>query len=367
METPDGDVFEVDTTDGRYRCQVLIVAVGVAEPFTPPGLGMEFTHHYAEVRPVETYADHRILLIGKQNSGFELATGLLPWARQIVLTSPSRARLSVETKTLVGVRARYVQPYEDSRAGRRGQRPGRGGRPDRAGRRRPPDRLPAAHRRRAGPDDRGRRRHLRDRLRLPAAGPARPRCRDVRGEPPARPDAVVGERPGARDLLRGDDRAGLEGPPEARRAGQLRGRPRGPLQRPRAGRRTSPRRTSGSGPKRPHLAPDDVTGFIATELAEAPELFHQRGYLARVLTADPAGGMRDEGVQPLAHVLDAGGPDAIAATLEGDGSGAIYPVVYTRIGGKVVEQAIEPDPLMRVDTVDSRRLIAELVGRVMTR
>ena len=113
VETADGDAFEVDTTDGRYRCRVLIVAVGVAEPYTPPGLGMEFTHHYAEVRPVEAYADHRILLIGKQNSGFELATGLLPWARQIVLTSPSRARLSVETKTLVGVRARYVQPYED--------------------------------------------------------------------------------------------------------------------------------------------------------------------------------------------------------------------------------------------------------------
>ena len=90
----------------------------------------------------------------------------------------------------------------------------------------------------------------------------------------------------------------------------------------------------GIRPEQPHLAPDDVTGFIATELAEAPELFHQRGYLARVLTADPAGGMRDEGVQPLAYVLDAGGPDALAATLEGDGSGAIYPVVYTRIGGQ---------------------------------
>ena len=67
--TADGDAFEVDTTDGRYRCRVLIVAVGVAEPYTPPGLGMEFTHHYAEVRPVEAYADRRILLIGKQNSG----------------------------------------------------------------------------------------------------------------------------------------------------------------------------------------------------------------------------------------------------------------------------------------------------------
>ena len=42
-------------------------------------------------------------IAGKQNSGFELATGLLPWARQIVLASPSTARLSVDTRSLVGV------------------------------------------------------------------------------------------------------------------------------------------------------------------------------------------------------------------------------------------------------------------------
>ena len=113
VETPDGDRFEVETTDGIYRCRVLVVAVGVAEPFTPPGIGMEYTYHYADVRPAETYADRRVLIMGKQNSGFELATGLLPWARQLILMSPSKARLSVETRTLVGVRARYVQPYED--------------------------------------------------------------------------------------------------------------------------------------------------------------------------------------------------------------------------------------------------------------
>jgi hypothetical protein len=119
----------------------------------------------------------------------------------------------------------------------------------------------------------------------------------------------------------------------------------------------------GYRPERPHLAPDAVAGFIAGELAEAPELFHQRGYLARVLTADPDGGMRDDGVQPLAHVLDETGPNVVAATLEGDGSGAIYPVVYSRIGGRVVEHAIEPDPLMRFDTIDARRMIADIVGR----
>ena len=123
----------------------------------------------------------------------------------------------------------------------------------------------------------------------------------------------------------------------------------------------------GIEPERPHLAPDAIAGFVAAELAEAPELFHQRGYLARVLTADPAGGVRDDGVLPLAHVLDAEGPDALATTLEGDGTGAIYPVVYTRIGGKIVEQAIEPDPLMRFDTLDARKIIEELARRVTER
>jgi hypothetical protein len=111
---PDGDRFELETSDGIYRARVVVVAVGVAEPYTPPGVGMDHTIHYAQVQPAESYADRRVFIIGKQNSGFELATGLLPWARQLVLSSPSTVKLSVETRTLVGVRARYVQPYEDN-------------------------------------------------------------------------------------------------------------------------------------------------------------------------------------------------------------------------------------------------------------
>jgi thioredoxin reductase len=112
-ESSDGRRFIVETTDGTYRAEALIVAVGVAEPYTPPGAGMEHARHYADVRPPESYAGKRVFIIGKQNSGFELANGLLPWARQLVLASPSTARLSVDTRSLVGVRARYVQPYED--------------------------------------------------------------------------------------------------------------------------------------------------------------------------------------------------------------------------------------------------------------
>jgi thioredoxin reductase len=359
---PDGDRFEIETTDGVYRCGVFVVAVGVAEPFTPPGSGMEHAHHYADVRGAETYADRRVLIIGKQNSGFELATGLLPWARQLILVSPSRTRLSVETRTLVGVRARYVQPYEDHVLG--------GGvsildasidRIEAAS----DGRLTVHLRRSEGGADLAV--EVDDAIsatgfvaplvdladlgvqtfgasRLPVQTPWWESA-DVPGiffagtigqgakglqkhGVPANSGAVHGARYNARVL-----------------AGHIAER-------------------LGHEQERPHLSPDAAATFVATEIAEASELFHQRGYLARVLTADAAGGLRDDGVQPLAHILDAGGPDALAATLEADGSGAIYPVVYTRIGGRITEQAIEPDPLMRFDTIDAHRMIADLVGRV---
>src|SRR5438128_6171246 len=110
----DCDDVVLTTSDGEYRAPRVVFAVGVAEPWKPPIPGLEHAAQYGELRPVETYADRRIFIIGKQNSGFEIASGLLPWARQIILASPSPAKLSVNTHSLVGVRARYVQPYEDS-------------------------------------------------------------------------------------------------------------------------------------------------------------------------------------------------------------------------------------------------------------
>ncbi|MGZ6338944.1 MAG: NAD(P)-binding domain-containing protein, partial [Candidatus Limnocylindrales bacterium] len=103
----------LETADGEYRCLTAIFAVGVAEPYLPPTPGIEQVPHYVDTRAAETYRDRRVFIIGKQNSGFELASGLLASARSIVLASPSPARLSVVTRSLVGIRARYVQPYED--------------------------------------------------------------------------------------------------------------------------------------------------------------------------------------------------------------------------------------------------------------
>jgi thioredoxin reductase len=359
----DGDEFVVETTDGEYRCRAMIVAVGVAEPHTPPGPGMELTHHYASCRPVETYAGRRVFILGKQNSGFELATGLLPWARQIVLASPSQARLSVDTRSLVGVRARYVQPYEDHVVGggvsvldAAIDRIERG-----AG-----ETLVVHLRRTDGGSDlvlevddaiaaTGFVTPLVD---LPALGvttygasllPAQTPWWESVSVPGVFFAGTIGQ--GSRGLRK-------HGIPSNS------GAVNGARYNARVLATYLARTRFGIEPERALIAPDAVPTFLATELAESPELFHQRGYLARVLTADGSGGLRDDGVQPLAHLLDSDGPDSLIANLEADGTGAIFPVIYSRVAGRVVERAIDPDPLLRYDTNDTRLAIADLASRI---
>jgi hypothetical protein len=65
----DGE-FILTTTDGEYKSPVVVFAVGIANPWRPPIPGLEGVPHYGELRPVETYADRRVFIIGKQNSGF---------------------------------------------------------------------------------------------------------------------------------------------------------------------------------------------------------------------------------------------------------------------------------------------------------
>ena len=362
-DDPAGRRFVVETSDGAYTCTALVVAVGVAEPRTPPGLGMELTTHYADVRPAETYAGKRVFIIGKQNSGFELATGLLPWARQLVLASPSPSRLSVDTRSLVGIRARYVQPYEDHVLG--------GGVSvldaaiDRVERAADGSFVVRVRRTDGGADlaieaddviaATGFVTPLVD---LPALGvttfgasalPAQTPWWESVSVPGIFFAGTIGQ--GAKGLQKHGIPANSGAVHGARYNARVLA---GYLARTRF----------GIEPERPRIAAEAASSFLATELAEGPELFHQRGYLARVLTADPAGGLRDDGVQPLADVLDAGGPDALIATLEADGSGAIFPVIYSRVGGQVVERAIEPDPMLRFDTTDTRLAIDDLATRI---
>jgi thioredoxin reductase len=360
---PDTDRFEVETTDGRYTCRVLVLAVGVAEPYTPPGPGMEHTYHYADVRPPESYADRRVCIIGKQNSGFELANGLLPWARQLVLTSPSHAKLSVDTKSLVGVRARYVQPYEDNVLG--------GG----------VSILDAAMDRIERGTDGALDVHLR---RTDGGGDLLVTVDDVISATGF--VAPLADLPALGLTTFGASRLPVVTPwwesttlPDVFMAGTLsqaakglgrHGLPAnsGAVHGSRYNARVLARHLAetrfGVAVERPQLTAADVRDRIVAELAEGPDIFHQRGYLARLVTVDPAGGFRDDSIQPLAHILDAGGPDGLAATLEADGSGAIYPVLFTRKGGSIAEHRIEPGPLAQLDRGDARRVITDALARL---
>jgi thioredoxin reductase len=364
---PDGERFVVETTDGTYRAGTLVVAVGVARPRTPPGAGMEFSHHYADVRPAESYAGHRIFIAGKQNSGFELANGLLPWACQVVLASPSHAKLSVVTNSLVGVRARYVQPYEDAALG--------GGVSildaaiDRVERVEGGDGVLRVllHRTDGGGgnielevDDviaaTGFDCPLVD---LPSIGVATFGASGLPAQTPWWESTTV---PGI--FFAGTIGQGSKGL-------QRHGMPSnsGAVHGARYNARLLARRIAatrfGQPPARPTITPADVVTLASHELAETPELWHQKGYLARVIAVDPQAGIVDDGVQPLTHWLDSG-IDGLALTLEADGSGAIYPALFARKGGTLTERTLDPDPLLRYDTPEVRRAIADLAEPIMS-
>ena len=358
---PDGERFILETTDGEYRCRALIVAVGVAEPYTPPGVGREFAYHYADVRPADTYAGRRVFIIGKQNSGFELASGLLPWACQLVLASPSATKLSVDTRSLVGVRARYVQPFEDHVLG--------GGVAilDASIDRIEPT-ADGAFTVVASRSDGGSTLAIEvddvisatgfvcPLVDLPALGvttfgpsrlPAQTPWWESQSVPGISFAGTIGQ--GAKGL-------GKHGMPS--NSGAVHGARYNA--RVLAEHLASTR--FGVARPRPSLRADDLVSFIATELTEAPELWHQKGYLARVATVDPTLGLVDDGVQPLTHLLDDHTADGVAFTLEADGSGAIYPVLYVQVDGRRTEVTIDADPLLRYDTDVARAAIAAAVA-----
>jgi hypothetical protein len=107
----------------------------------------------------------------------------------------------------------------------------------------------------------------------------------------------------------------------------------------------------------------EVVPFLLHEFTDGPELWHQKSYLARVLIRDERRGIVDDGILPLQSFLDSGPPDAVAATLEENPAGDIYPVLYTRRGGTSAEHDLSPHPLHDFRTRDHERaVVAALEG-----
>ena len=357
---PDGDRFVLTTSDGEYRCRVAVFAVGVAEPYTPPTPGLDLVPHYADTRAAETYAGKRIFIVGKQNSGFELATGLLPWARSIVLASPSPAKMSVVTRSLVGIRARYLQPVEDNvLAGGVAILEASIERVERAG-----EGLQVTVRPSAGGDSvtfevdeaiaaTGFVTPLRD---LPALGVATYGSSRLPAQTPFWESATVPGIYFAGTISQGA--AGLKKHGMPANSGAVHGA------------RYNARLLAGHLAEKhfgvPHasrrLTEAEVLPFLLDEICLAPELWHQRAYLARVVSLDATRVVADEGFTPLASFLDSGGPDAIAATIEANAEGAVYPVLYLRRDGRVEERVLPGHPFNDFATPEHRRALVSVLA-----
>jgi len=338
----DDGRFVLTTADGEYTCVTAVFAVGMAEPWRPPTPGLELIPHYVDSGPAESYAGKRVFIVGKQNSAFEIATAFLPWARQLVLASPRPAALSVVEHSLAGVRARYVQPYEDAMLHNgvflldvKIERVERSGDGFRVRMSRTDDGRELTYEADAAIATTGFSVPLLD---LPALGVAT----FAQGKMPAL--TALWESVSVPGIFFAGTitqaAAGLKKHGIPANSGALHGY----RYNARVLARHLARSRFGMDLPRPSLSPADVVPFLLDQLTLAPELWNQRSYLVQVVSAADDG-WRDEGFWPLADFVDAPGPDAVAVTLEPNPDASIYPAAYVRIRGAMEEHLLDPDEL----------------------
>jgi len=355
----EGDTFVVGTSDGEYRCRALVIAVGMTEPWKPSNIpGIELVPHYVETRPLKEYAGKRILIVGKRNSGFEVADALLPWGRQIVLASPRPARISVLVHSTAAARARYLQPYEDHVLGggnivldasieRIDRLPGGGYRTQLKGTTRPGDLVLETDEVIAAT---GFGTPLGD---LPALGvktfyQGRLPAQTAFWESASLPGVYF-----AGSITQGSIGLKKYGIPSNSAAVHGFRYNAVVLARHIAETRF------GVSIDRPPVAPDDIVAYLLAEATRAPELWNQQSYLARVLSLS-GGGATDEGILPLANFVDSAGPDGVAVAVETDAEGDIHPAVYIRRGGHVEEHTLPSSPLLDFTSAEHTAMMTSL-------
>jgi thioredoxin reductase len=361
----NGDHFVLHTSDGPYRTRVPIFSVGIAKPSLPLDIpGIEHAAHYVDTRDAESYAGQRLFILGKANSGFEIASGLLQWASPIILASPRPAQLSVNLHSLGGVRARYVQPWEDAELG--------GG----------VFILDAAT----------------ERIEKHARGLAVHTRRTDNSEPfVAEVDEVIAATGFTTPLLDleslGVATFGRSGLPTMTHRYESATAPgvffagtitqgvsglkkygipanSGAVQGHRYNGRLTvdeiAMRYFGITKPRPEVDPGSVVNQLLTSASCAPELWHQKSYLAHALSRDSDGTIRDEGIVSLAEYVDAAGPDGAAITVETDDKGSIHPAVYVRRRGRVDADAVlDSSPLTEYRTAEHRSQLRSLIADVL--
>lgn len=356
--------FVLATSDGDYRCKVAIFAVGMAQPWKPAIEGLADVPHYVDIKPLPNYAGRRVLLIGKRNSGFELADGLLTHARQVILVSPRPAQISVLTHSTAAARARYLQPYEDHVLGggnlvldasiERVARIQPGYRVHTKGTTTPHDLVLDVDEVIAAT---GFAAPLGD---LPQLGVATFYQNRLPAQTPFWESATVPGIYFAGAITQGAiglKKYGIPSNSAAVHGFRYNARV---LARHIAGKHFGIEGTA------PTLKPGDVVDHLLRRATNAPDLWNQQSYLARVLEFSASEGIVDRGAMPLAHFADAGGADSAAITIETDTSGDIHPALYVRRDGEVAEHLLGSDPLRNFDTDGHRAqlhaVLSDLIG-----
>ncbi|HLE83086.1 MAG TPA: NAD(P)-binding domain-containing protein [Thermoanaerobaculia bacterium] len=96
----------VDSEGGTYRAPRLIVATGVSKPYIPPIPGIELAEGYADApADPEAYAGQHVLILGKGNSGFEMADQIIETAAVIHVASPESLKFAWRTHHVGHLRA----------------------------------------------------------------------------------------------------------------------------------------------------------------------------------------------------------------------------------------------------------------------
>jgi thioredoxin reductase len=352
----DGSLV-LETSDGEYRCRAAVLALGVTEPWVPPLPGVDAGRHYVDTGEPSDYDGKRVVIIGKRNSGFEVAHGLLPWARQVSLISPRPVQTAV--LALSALRVRYLQPYDEYVRGGSGtyvvdavidriERSDRGFRVRAEG-------TTWAGKLELEADDVIVATGFRVPLE-PLAGLGVATVADGR-IPAQTPFWESVSAPGvyfAGNATQGS--AGMSKHGAAANSTSVNGF----RYNARVLVRHLAEKHFGVVPERHRLEPREVVPFLLDELARAPDLWIQKGYLARAVSFGPSG-IHDDGILPLTHFVDAPGPDAVAAAVEVDAGGKIVPVLYVRQRGRVDEHLLASHPLHAFDGNEHR---AELEARI---
>jgi len=339
------------TSDGEYRARAVVFALGVTEPWKSSIPGIGDVPHYAETRTPPEYQGKSVLIIGKRNSGFELADGLESWARQIFLVSPRPVQTSVIA--LSTVRVRYFEPYEDASWGGGTftldaavegiERTSSGFRMRAQGTTRPGEIVLDTDQAIAAT---GFRAPLRD---LPEHGLATVGDGRI---PALTPFWESTSLPGA--YFAGNAMQGAAG---LRKHGV--GSASGTVSGFRYNARILARRLAqqlGHQPELARVSADDIVPFLVSELKRAPELWTQKSYLARAVFPD---GTTD--IVPLAHFLDHCERGSVAVTVEMNSEGEIYPVAYTRAGEEIDERVLPPHHLHDFEGGEYQRELQSLL------